>query len=58
MFHVSLLELYNCSNCVQLAAIKVDSEPEYKVEEILDKGFIRGKPHYLVKWTGYKGIDS
>jgi len=33
--------------------VKVNSEKEYKVEEILDKQERRGKTRYLVKWKGY-----
>ena len=30
-----------------------DNPEEYEVEEIREKRTIRGKTHYLVKWTGW-----
>ncbi|EED14527.1 gag/polymerase/env polyprotein, putative [Talaromyces stipitatus ATCC 10500] len=30
-----------------------DNPEEYKVEEIQDKRMIKGKVHYLIKWTGW-----
>jgi hypothetical protein len=34
------------------------NEKEYEVETILDKRIFRGKPQYLVKWTGYPLHDA
>ena len=31
----------------------IEGEEEYEVEEIMDSKLLRGKLHYLVKWTGY-----
>jgi hypothetical protein len=30
-----------------------DNPEEYEVEEIRDKRMIKGKVHYLIKWTGW-----
>ena len=30
-----------------------DNPDEYEVEEIREKRIIKGKIHYLVKWTGW-----
>jgi hypothetical protein len=36
----------------------IDNEPEYEVEQILDKKMSWCKPYYLVKWKGYPLHDS
>ena len=38
---------------IPLPSVKVASEKEYEVEEILDRQERRGKTRYLVKWKGY-----
>jgi len=42
--------------------IKVDSEPEFEITEILDSKFDRRRHQcpllYLVRWAGYKGTDE
>ena len=50
---------------IPLPPIKVASEKEYEVEEILDRQERRGKMKYLVKWKGYimeentwKGLEN
>ena len=50
---------------IPLPPIKVASEKEYEVEEILDRQERRGKMKYLVKWKGYimeentwKGLET
>jgi len=38
--------------------VKVASEKEYEVEEILDRQEKRGKTKYLVKWKGYTAEEN
>ena len=67
VFHIS--QLAPCvpnsiPNCVQppTPPIKVDREPEYKIEEILDSKIDRRQHHcqllYLVRWLSYQGTDA
>ena len=39
-------------------SVKVASEKEYEVEEILDRQERRGKTRYLVKWKGYTAEEN
>ncbi len=63
VFHISLLEPY-IENTIQgrhqdpPPPIEVDGEPEYEVEDILDRRVRRNKEEYLVKWLGYDGDED
>jgi hypothetical protein len=63
VFHVSLLEPFFANNLNGHSTqpshpVLVDSEEEYKIEQILDSKLIRNKGHYLVKWLGYSASES
>jgi transposase InsO family protein len=65
VFHISRLKRYIPNEFPERtqplpAPIFVDDshEPEYEVEEILDKRFVRGRPQYLVLWKGYARHDA
>ena len=63
VFHVWLLEPYHLSTipdrtCPLLLPIIVESELEYKVEEILDSKYSHKHLFYLIKWKGYNSCDN
>ncbi|XP_031616853.1 heterochromatin protein 1-like [Contarinia nasturtii] len=43
---------------VQVKSEPVDNEIIFEVEKILDKRFISGKPHYLIKYKGYPDSEN
>ena len=57
VFHISLLEPAP-QNTQTTENIEIESNNEYKVEKILDKKQIRGKPQYLIKWKGYDTSEN
>jgi len=50
VFHVSLLEPAPPN---VKPATTAHLAKEYDVEKVLDRQFINGQPHYLIKWSGY-----
>lgn len=38
--------------------VKFEADKEWQVERILDKGFIEGRIHYLIKWTGWDEVHN
>ena len=62
MFHVSLLELYQrrpgFNPSERPEAIKLDSDEEYEVEEILDYRVRYKKLEFYVRWKGYTPADD
>jgi hypothetical protein len=59
VFYISLLEpAPENAKIATNIQIEEESEDEYKVEEILDRQRISGKPHYLVKWKGYDTSEN
>jgi hypothetical protein len=59
VFHVALLEPAppNTKTIKPLIAPELQSD-QYEVEEILDKTFKKGKPFYLIHWTGFKHSED
>ena len=57
VINVSWLRLYKEPTAGQritpLEPVKVEGQPEYEVEEVLDSRLKKGKLEYLVKWSGY-----
>ena len=57
VINVSQLRLYKEPTAGQRISppepIKVEGQPEYKVEEVLDSRLKKGKLEYLIKWSGY-----
>ena len=67
VFHVSMLEPVTWNsipNRIQSPPppVKIDSEPEYEISEILDSKVDKRRRHcnvlYLVRWAGYEGTDE
>src|SRR6266540_2369877 len=66
VFHVSMLKPHTSSSILNhtklpSAPVKVDSELEYKIAEILDTKIDKRrccKLLYLVKWLGYEGTNE
>jgi hypothetical protein len=52
VFHISLLELAP-PEALLAPITEVNSNTEYKIEEILDHRQVRNRIKYLVKWTDY-----
>lgn len=60
VFHKSLLEPCYNPNAMP-GPIEIDretQEPEWEVEAVLDCQPIGGKPHYLVKWSGWDAAHN
>ena len=64
IFHVSMLEPKHGNIIPERSQsppplVEIDSEPEYKISEILDSKIDKCRKHcnivYLVQWTGYEG---
>ena len=55
VFHISLLELAppNVKPTTMTHLSKDSQNDVYDVEKVLDRQLINGKPHYLIKWSGY-----
>ena len=57
VINVSRLRLYKEPSAGQRVTppepVKVEGQPEYEVEEVLDSRLKKGKLEYLVKWSGY-----
>lgn len=59
VFHVSLLEPALKNAKLSPVRLKEESkDPEYDVKKVLDKQDINSKPHYLIKWLGYKNSEN
>jgi len=65
VFHIDLLTPYHETDAYGLPppqppATLVDSEEEYKVEEIIDNRYNRCqcKRQYLIKWKGYPAFKN
>ena len=63
VFHVSLLELYHFSTIPDRTRpppppIVIESESEYKVEEILDSKYRHKHLFYHIKWKGYNACNN
>jgi hypothetical protein len=67
VFHVSQLEPATPNtipNCIQPSPppVEVNREPEYEISEILDSKLDRRRRQcqllYLVRWSGYEGMDE
>ena len=39
-------------------SVKIDREKEYKVEKMLNRRDMRGKPEYLVRWEVYMAKED
>ena len=55
VFPIQLLEEYHPREKEEMMPLPEleDNPEEYEVEEIRDKRMIKGKVHYLIKWTGW-----
>ena len=57
VINISRLRLYKEPSAGQQVtppeSVKVEGQPEYEVEEVLDSRLKKGKLEYLVKWSGY-----
>ena len=64
VFHVSMLEPTHGNTIPEhiqlpLPPVKIDSEPKYKISEILDSKLTNIRNTVtLVLWTGYEGTDE
>ena len=59
VFHISLLE--PAPHKVRTTVVQLNKDIQddvYKVEKVLDKQDIGGKPHYLIKWSGYNTLEN
>ena len=57
VFHISLLEPAP-KNTWTAENIKIKSNKEYKVEQILKDKHINRQPSYLVKWKDYSTLEN
>lgn len=53
VFHASLLKPYHGTLCQPPSPVIVDGQEEYVVERIVGHRISRGRPVYLVRWSGY-----
>jgi len=55
VFHASLLERAppDVKRTTTAHLAKESQDDEDDVEKVLDRQLINGKPHYLIKWSGY-----
>ena len=60
VFHISLLEPAppNAKPATKGHLAQEHQDETYAVEEILDRQLIKGKPHYLIKWSGYSQEEN